>query len=97
MIDVFQRKGAKYIYELIMFLRRKKTSSLFVLKIFDFLASYFLSIILILILRLCVNNTFVKQMIDVFPRKGAKNFQLPTCSFPHFSIFEQNKFLEIFL
>ena len=36
-------------------------------------------------------------MIDVFPRKGAKNFQLPTCSFPHFSIFEQNKFLEIFL
>jgi len=47
MIDVFQRKGAKYIYELIMFLRRKKTSSLFVLKIFDFLASYFLSIFLI--------------------------------------------------
>ncbi len=44
MIDVFQRKGAKYIYELIMFLRREKTSSLFVLKIFDFLASYFLSI-----------------------------------------------------
>ena len=47
MIDVFQRKGAKYIYELIMFLRREKTSSLFVLKIFDFLAAYFLSIFLI--------------------------------------------------
>jgi len=47
-------------------------------------------------LRLCVKNSFVKQIIDVFPRKGSKNFQLPTCSFPHFSIFEQNKFLEIF-
>ena len=35
-------------------------------------------------------------MIDLFQRKGAKNFQLLTSSFPHFSIFEQNKFLEIF-